>query len=380
MQFTEEQRAFQDAVRKMVEKEVAPIATDLDESNRFPEELVEIFGDMGLLQLWVPEEYGGPGGDVTTVCIAREEVARVSLAASVLCGNNAVAMVLPLLHFGTEEQKKRFLPEAAKGRMITAIAITEPHAGSDVASIRTQAKRDGNAAYVINGQKSWITFGGRADYVLVFARTAEGTGYNGISAFLVDTKTPGFKVGRTERTMGRHGTPSTELFFENVRVPVENRVGDDGQGFKACMKTLDLNRPAIAASSVGLGQGALDAAVAFAKERKQFGQSIAQFQGIQFKIADMAMKLEAARNLVYCAAQEIDSGNHARIATISSMAKCFATDMAMEITVEAVQVLGSAGYSKDYPVERMMRDAKLNQIIEGTNEIHRMIIGRSLLR
>ncbi len=379
MPFTEEQKAFRESVRRMAEREVAPIAAALDENDSFPERLVPIFGDMGLLQLWTPEEYGGPGGDLTTACIAREEVAKVSLAASVLCGNNSVAMVLPLLHFGTDEQKRRFFPEAAKGRTITAIAISEPHAGSDVASIKTTARRDGGA-YIINGQKSWITFGGRADYVLVFARTSEAAGYSGISAFLVDTKTAGFKVGRTERKMGRHGTPSVELFFEDMKVPAENRIGEEGQGFKACMRTLDLNRPTIAASSVGLAQGALDVAIAYAKERKQFGRPISEFQGMQFKFADMAMKLEAARSLVYAAAWEIDSGDLSRLALLSSMAKCFATDVAMDIAIEAVQALGSAGYSKDYPVERMMRDAKLNQIIEGTNEIHRMIIARNLFR
>lgn len=379
MKLTDDQNTFRDAVRLMVEREVAPLVEDLEKTDRFPHELVEVFGDMGLLQIWTPEEYGGPGGNLMMVCIAKEEIAKASLAAATLCANNSIGLVLPLLHFGTEEQKRRYLPEVAKGRTVTAVAITEPQAGSDVTAIRTRARADGNGRYVLNGQKNWITFGGDADYVLVFARTSDAPGHDGISAFLVDTKSPGFRVGRQEPKMGRHGAPTYELYFDDVSVPAECMIGAEGQGFKACMKVLDLNRPTIAASSLGLAQGALDAAVDYAKQRVQFGRPVGQFQGMQFKLASMAMKVEASRALLYDCVQEIDSGDLSRVTMLASMAKCFVTDRAMEVTTEAVQVLGAYGYSTEFPVERMMRDAKLNQILEGTNEIHHMIIARRLL-
>jgi acyl-CoA dehydrogenase len=378
MRLDEDLVAIRDSVRRMVQKHVVPLVASMEAEDRFPQELVPVFGDMGLLQLWLPEEYGGPGGNLKTVCIVKEEIAKVSLAAATLCGNNSISFVLPLLHFGTEEQKSRWLPLAAEGRLVSAIAVTEPQSGSDVSSIRTRAVRDGDS-YVINGQKNWITWGGHAHYVLVFARTSEAGGSDGISAFLVDTTTPGFRLGRQEHKMGRHGAPNHELFFDDMRVPADCRLGAEGEGFKACMKVLDLNRPTIAATSLGLAQGALDVAVAYAKDRRQFGRPIAEFQGMQFKLADMAIKVEAARNLLYNCADEIDSGDHSRLNMLSSITKCFVTDIAMDVTTEAVQVLGSYGYSKEFPVERMMRDAKLNQIIEGTNEIHRLIVARRLL-
>lgn len=378
MRLNEDLVAIRESVRRMVQKDVLPLVPGMEQDDRFPEELVPIFGDMGLLQLWLPEEYGGPGGNLKMVCIVKEEIAKVSLAAATLCGNNSISFVLPILHYGTEEQKARWLPLAAQGRLVSAIAVTEPQAGSDVSSIRTRAVRDGDS-YVVNGQKNWITWGGHAHYVLLFARTSDAPGSEGISAFLVDTRTPGFRLGRQEHKMGRHGAPNHELFFDDMRIPADCRIGAEGDGFKACMKVLDLNRPTIAATSLGLAQGALDVAVAYAKERRQFGRSIADFQGMQFKLADMAIKVEAARNLLYNCADEIDSGDHSRLNMLSSITKCFVTDVAMDVTIEAVQVLGSYGYSKEFPVERMMRDAKLNQIIEGTNEIHRLIVARRLL-
>jgi alkylation response protein AidB-like acyl-CoA dehydrogenase len=380
MYLSEEQIAFRDSIRRMVERHVAPIAAEIDETDRLPRELIPIFGDLGLLQLWIPEEYGGPGGNLTMVCLAREEIARVSEAAALLAGQNSIGMILPLLHFGTDEQRQRFLPEVAKGRIMTAVAMTEPHAGSDVASMKTKALRDGNSAYVINGQKCFITWGNVADYVLVFARTSEGRGFEGISAFIVDTKTPGFKVGKNERKMGLNGVPNVQLFFEDMRVPAENRIGEEGRGFIACMRILDLNRPTVGAASVGLAQGALDAAVAYAKERTQFGRTISAFQGIQFMLADMAMQVEAARSLVYECARQVDAGDFSRLSIMASMAKCFASDVAMKVTTDAVQIFGGVGYMKDYPVERMMRDAKINQIFEGTNQIQRVVISRQLLQ
>jgi acyl-CoA dehydrogenase len=375
---TEEQVMMRDGIRRMVEKHVKPLVPELEGTDRFPTELVPIFGDMGLLQLWLPEEHGGPGGDLTTVCLAKEEIAKVSLSAATLCANNSISFILPLLHFGSEAQKQRYLPLAAEGRLISAIGITEPQTGSDVSSLRTRAVRDGDS-WVVNGQKSWITWGANADYLLLFARTSDAPGSNGISAFIVDTKTPGYRVGRQEHKMGRHGSPSHELLFENMRIPADALLGQEGQGFKACMKVLDLNRPTIAAGSLGLAQGALEAAIQYSKDRVQFGKPIAQFQAIQFKLADMAIQIEAARALLYNTTREIDSGDHSRLTVMSSIAKCFVTDIAMNVTIEAVQVLGAYGYSKEFPVERMMRDAKVNQIIEGTNEIHRMIVARHLL-
>jgi len=378
VKFSEEQQMLREMVRRVAEEQVRPLVKDMEETRRFPEELVTVFGDLGLLQMWVPEEYGGPGGDLTSVCIAKEEIGKVSLAASTLCANNSIGLILPLLHFGTAEQKQRYLTEAAKGRTISAVAITEPEAGSDVSAIRTRARRDADS-WVIDGQKSWITWAEQAHYMLVFARTSEGRGHEGISVFLVDTKTPGLKIGRKEVKMGRHGSPSYQVFFENLRVDADCLLGEEGNGFKACMRILDLNRPSVAASSLGLAQAALDESVRYAQERRQFGKRIGDFQAIQFKLADMAMKVEAARTLLYSSTQEIDSGDTSRLTLLSSMSKCYATDVAMEVALEAVQVHGSYGYSTEYPVERFMRDAKLNQILEGTNEIHRLIIARQLL-
>ncbi|MBN8975223.1 MAG: acyl-CoA dehydrogenase family protein [Rhizobiales bacterium] len=378
MYLTEEQSAFVDSIRRMVERHIAPIASEIDETDRFPEELVPIFGDMGLLQQWVPEEYGGPGGNLTMLCLAKHEIAKVSMACSILAGQNSMGMVLPVLHFGSEEQKRRFLPLAAKGRTLTAVAMSEPHCGSDVAAMKTKAVRDGSS-YVINGQKCFITFGSVADWVMLFARTSEGRGVDGISAFMVDTKTPGFKVGRNERKMGLGGVPNVQLFFEDMRVPVENRLGEEGQGFKACMHILNLNRPTVAAASIGLGQGALDCAIAYAKERKAFGKAIATNQGLQWMIADMAIQLEAARALLFECTRQVDLGDFSQLSMMASMAKCFGSDAAMKVTTDAVQIFGGVGYLKDYPVERMMRDAKINQIWEGTNQIQRIVISRHLL-
>ncbi|MGF6288782.1 acyl-CoA dehydrogenase family protein [Paraburkholderia youngii] len=378
MKFSEEQEMLRDMVRRVADEQVRPLVAEMEETRDFPDALVEVFGDLGLLQMWVPEEYGGPGGNLTSVCIAKEEIGKVSLAASTLCANNSIGLILPLLHFGTDAQKARYLPEAAKGRTISSVAITEPEAGSDVSAIRTTARRDG-ASYVIDGQKSWITWAAQAHFMLVFARTSEGRGHEGISVFLVDTKTPGLKVGRKEVKMGRHGSPTYQVFFENMRVDADCLLGEEGHGFKACMRILDLNRPSVAASSLGLAQAALDESVQYAKDRRQFGKRIGDFQAIQFKLADMAMKIEAARTLLYTSTQEIDAGDTSRLTLLSSMAKCYVTDVAMEAALEAVQVHGSYGYSTEYPVERFMRDAKLNQILEGTNEIHRLIIARQLL-
>lgn len=379
MNLGEEKEFFRETIRRLTEEKLAPVVPDLERTDRFPGELVEVLGDLGLLQLWIPEEYGGPGGDLTTICIAKEEIARgSSLAISTLCANNSVGLVLPLLHFGTEEQKQRYLREAAKGRTIAAVAMTEPQAGSDVASMRTTARRDGES-YVINGQKNWITWGADATYTLVFARTSGESGHNGISAFLVDTKTPGYVVGRKEEKLGRHGAPTCGLFFENMRVSADCMIGAEGTGFKSCMRIMDLNRPTVAASALGMAQAALDLSLSYARERIQFGRPIADLQAIQFKLAEMAMKVEASRALLYVSVGEIDGGDLSRLPFLASTCKCYISDVAMHAALEAVQILGSYGYSKEYPAERLMRDAKLNQILEGTNEIHHLIVARRLL-
>jgi len=376
--FTEEQIALRDAVRRMVEREIRPIAAEIDATDRIPERIFHLFGDMGLLQLWVPEAYGGPGGNLTAVCIAREEIGRVSEACALIAGMNSIGMILPLLHFGTEEQKRRWLPLVAKGRTWTGVAITEPEAGSDVASMKTTARRDG-ASWILNGEKCYITWGNIAHWLLVFARTGGEKGFQGISCFLVDTRSPGFRVGRNERKMGLNGVPNVQVFFDNVRVPAENMIGEEGRGFIACMRILDMNRPTVGAASVGVAQGALDLAVDYARSRRQFGRPIAHFQGLQWMLADMAMQVEAARALVYECARQVDAGDYSRLPQMASMAKCFASDVAMKVTTDAVQIFGGAGYMKDYPVERFMRDAKINQIFEGTNQIQRIVIARHLL-
>jgi alkylation response protein AidB-like acyl-CoA dehydrogenase len=377
--FEEHHLLLRDQVRRMVEKHVAPIASEIDENCRFPEELVEIFGDMGLLQLWVPQEYGGPGGDLTSVCLVKEEIAKASESAALLAANNSFGLILPVLNFGTEEQKRRYLGLAAKGRTLSAVAITESGTGSDVSSMKTRAVQDGDS-WVLNGAKIYITFGSVAHFILVFARTSEGKGADGISAFLVDTKTKGFSHGKEDRKMGIRGVPNTPIFLDNVRVPAENMIGPEGKAFKTCMRILDLNRPTVGASAVGLAQGAIDHATAYARERKQFGRSISDFQGIQFMLADMQMQTEAARCMLYDCARMADRQEWDGFSAKASMVKCFASDTAMKVTTDAVQIFGGAGYMRDFPIERYMRDAKINQIFEGTNQIQRMVIARHMLR
>jgi len=378
MTFTEEQVAFRDSIRRMVERHVAPIAAEIDETDRFPTELLPIYGDMGLMQLWVPERYGGPEGNLTLMCIAREEISRVSPACGSIAGLNTM-FIMPLLHFGTEEQRERFLPKIAKGGVVTAIAISEPQAGSDVSAMTTRAVKDGDT-WVINGRKQWCSYGVEAEYIVLMARTSGERGASGISAFVLEPKRmKGITFGRHERKMGWRGAPNTPIFLDNVRVPAENLVGDEGKGFRASLRALDLNRPAIGAQCVGLAQGALDASIEYAKERRQFKQPIAEFQGVQFMLADMAMGIEASRALVYECARAGDVGDLERLNVLASMAKCFASDMAMKATTDAVQIFGGYGYTRDYPVERMMRDAKLAQIFEGTNQIQRVVIAKQLL-
>lgn len=370
---------FRKTIQLLVKREIEPIAAQIEEEDRLPmDRLVPIFGDMGLLQMLVPEAYGGAGGNLTMTCIAKEEIAKCSPAVALLASQNSAGAVLPLLYIGTEAQRQRFLPEFAKGRLITALAITEPHCGSDVRAMKTRARRDGNS-YVLNGSKCFITMGSHANYVLVMAKTSETDGYDGISAFLVDTKTPGFKVGKKERTMGLKGIPSVELFFDEMRVPADHLIGEEGKAFKQIMRVLSFNRPGIASIALGIAQGALDASVEYAKNRKAFGQTVANFQGIRFMLADMALQVEAGRALLYSCLAKLQTGDDEDPSYSTSLVKCFVSDMANKVTSDAMQVFGGAGYIKDYPVERMFRDAKVTQVWEGTNQIQRVVISRHLV-
>lgn len=381
IQLNDEQRALRDTVRTLVEKEVRPLAARIDEEDAIPQRLLDLFGDLGLVQIGLPEAYGGAGGDFTSVCLVREEISRVSQACALISGRNWFSMIQVLMHFGSEAQRRHFLPQLADGRALSAGAITEQEAGSDPASMRTRAVREGDH-YVLNGQKAWVSWGPVARFITVFAKTGdvERRGVDNISCFIVERDAPGLSFGRQEGKLGVHGVPSAAMFLDNVRVPVEHRIGEEGRGFLAAMRILDLNRPTVGAMAVGLAQGAIDEAVAFARQRRQFGKSISEFQGIQFMLADMQMQTEAARLLVYDCARQIDEGNFSGMAARSAMAKAYPTDVAMKVTTDAVQILGSAGLSKEYPVERMFRDAKINQIWEGTNQIQRIVIAREMLR
>ncbi|MCK9512622.1 MAG: acyl-CoA dehydrogenase family protein [Pigmentiphaga sp.] len=377
---TELQEALLDSLQRVVDREIAPIAQEMDETETFPTHLVKVFGEMGLMQARVPEEYGGPGLDLTTTCMAKELVARTSATGAQLINQNTISFVLPLLHFGTEEQRQKWLPLVAEGGVVSSVAITEPHAGSDVGAMKTRAVLDGDD-YIVNGQKCFITMAPIADYITLFAKTSDSgkRGVDNISCFIVDMKSPGITIGGHEKMMGQRGTPHADIYFDNVRVPVANRMGEEGKGFLSCMHILDLNRPTVAATAVGLAQGAFDIAVAYAKDRKAFGRSIGDFQGVQFMLADMHIQIEAARALLYQCTRAIDAGRHDRLTEMASMVKCFCTDMAMKVTTDAVQILGGHGYVRGNHVERMMRDAKVLQIYEGTNQIQRLQIARRAL-
>ena len=324
----------------------------------------------------VPEDFGGQGADSVAACIVIEEVARVDASASLLPAVNKLG-TMGLILRGSDDLKKKVLPEIANGKM-ASYALSEREAGSDAAAMRTRAKADGDD-WILNGSKCWITNGGKSTWYTVMAVTDPDKGANGISAFMVHEDDEGFTIGPKERKLGIKGSPTTELYFENCRVPGDRIIGAPGTGFKTALATLDHTRPTIGAQAVGIAQGALDAAIAYAKDRKQFGRPIADNQGLQFMLADMAMKVEAARLMVYSAAARAERGE-GNLGFISAASKCFASDVAMEVTTDAVQIFGGAGYTVDFPVERMMRDAKITQIYEGTNQIQRVVMSRALLR
>lgn len=374
---TEEQEMLRKMVRDFSKNEVEPTAAERDEEERFDREIFDKMAELGLTGIPWPEEYGGIGSDFISYVIAVEELSRVCASTGVTLSAHISLASWPIYTFGTEEQKKKFLAPLAAGEKLGAYALSEPGAGSDVSSMRTQAKLDGDS-YVLNGSKVWITNGGVADTYVVFAKTNQDEGNRGISAFIVEKDTPGFSTGKKEKKLGIRSSPTTELIFEDCRIPKENLLGEEGQGFKIAMMTLDGGRNGIAAQAVGIAQGALDESVAYAKEREQFGKPIAALQGISFKLADMATEIEASRLLTYQAAYLESEG--LPYSKASAMAKLFAGDTAMKVTTEAVQVHGGYGYTKDYPVERYMRDAKITQIYEGTQEIQRLVIGRMVTK
>lgn len=376
-QLTEEHEMIRKMVRDFAHNEVAPTAAERDEAAHFDRGIFEQMAELGLTGIPWPEAYGGIGSDFLAYCIAIEELSRVCASTGVTLSAHTSLAGWPLFKFGTEEQKQKYLRPMAEGKKIGAYGLTEPGSGSDAGSMKTNAKCDGDY-YILNGSKIFITNGGVADTYVVFATTDPASKQKGTTAFIVEKDFPGFSIGKKEQKMGIRSSPTTEIIFQDVKVPVANRLGEEGEGFKIAMKTLDGGRNGIAAQAVGIAQGALDAAVDYARERHQFGKPIAANQGISFKLADMATSIEAARLLTYQAAWLESNG--LPYGKQSAMAKLFAGDTAMRVTTEAVQIFGGYGYTKDYPVERFMRDAKITQIYEGTQEIQRLVISRMLTK
>jgi butyryl-CoA dehydrogenase len=374
---SEEHEMIRKMVRDFALKEVAPTAAERDEEERFDINIFKKMAELGLTGIPWAEEYGGIGSDFLAYCIAVEELSRVCASTGVTLSAHTSLAGWPIYKFGSEEQKHKYLKPMAQGEKIGAYGLTEPGSGSDAGGMRTIARRDGDD-YVINGSKIFITNGGVADTYVVFALTDPSSKHKGTSAFIIEKDFPGFSVGKKEKKLGIRSSPTTEIIFEDCRVPKENLLGNEGEGFKIAMMTLDGGRNGIAAQAVGIAQGALDAAVAYAKEREQFGKPIAANQGISFKLADMATGIEAARLLTYQAAWLESNG--LPYGKESAMSKLFAGDTAMRVTTEAVQIFGGYGYTKDYPVERYMRDAKITQIYEGTQEIQRLVISRMLTK
>jgi alkylation response protein AidB-like acyl-CoA dehydrogenase len=376
-QVPEEHEAVRAAVRDVCEGKVAPNAATVDESGEFPQASYDALRAADFHAPHIPEQYGGVGADALATVIVIEEIARVCAASSLIPAVNKLG-TMPLLLAGSEELKRRYLPPVAAGDGMFSYCLSEPEAGSDAAAMRTKAERAGDD-YILNGAKRWITNAGVSDYYTVFAVTTPGIGARGISAFVVEKSDPGVSFGAPERKLGIKGSPTREVFLDNVRVGADRLIGAEGTGFTTAMRTLDHTRVTIAAQAVGIAQGALDYALGYVKERRQFGRAVADFQGIQFMLADLGMKLEAARQLTYAAAGKSQRGD-ADLTYFGAAAKCFASDAAMQITTDAVQLLGGYGYTKDYPVERMMRDAKITQIYEGTNQVQRIVMAKQLLK
>jgi butyryl-CoA dehydrogenase len=374
---TPEQKMIRDLARKVAEERMRPVRAELDEKEEFPWEIVRVSAEAGLMGVSMPEEYEGFGGGILEYCLVAEELSRICLgiATSVVASGLGA---MPILLFGNPEQKKKYLPPIAKGVKLAAFGLTEAEAGSDAGALRTTATRKGEG-FVLNGTKQWITNGGEAEIYSVIAMTDRSKGPRGASALIVEKGTPGFDFGKKEKKMGIRSSATRELVFQDCFVPKENLIGKEGMGFIVTMRTFDRTRPGVGAQGVGLAQGALDEAVRYAREREQFEKKIISFQAVQHMLADMATLVEAARALVYSVARYIDqSENPKEISKVSGMAKVFASDVAMKVTTDAVQVFGGYGYMRDYPVEKMMRDAKILQIYEGTNQIQRNVIGLEL--
>ena len=376
---SEDQRMLRDTVRRIAEEKFAPLAEEIDEKERFPLESVKVLAENGLLGIQIPEEYGGAGAGMLAMVLAVEEIARVCASTSVILTTQALASD-PFLLAGSEQQKKNYLYRLASGQCLGACGITEPGAGSDVTGMKTTAKKvDGG--YILNGSKIFITNGGESDIITVLAYTDKEKGNRGISMLIVEKGDAGFSVGKKEHKLGLHGSDTRELVFEDVFLPQERLLGPEGQGFKTLMTTFNYTRPAVGGQALGIAQGALDVAIKYAKERVQFGKTLASFQGMQWMLAEMALSVETARSIVYRAASMIDTEPESvDLPRIASMAKWYASDVAMKVTTDAVQVLGGYGYVREYPVERMMRDAKITQIYEGTNQIQRMIVAGQILK
>lgn len=374
---TDVQQEIKELAHRIAEEKVRPVVRELDESGEFPWEIMKVLADADLFGVYIPEEYGGLGGGVMEQLLVVEELSRVCSGVAVSYAASGLG-AFPILLFGTEEQKEKYMPDIAAGKKLAAFGLTEANAGSDAAGIETTATPDGDC-YVLNGTKQWITNGGEAEIYTVVAMTDKKKGSRGASAFIVEKGTPGFSFGKKEDKMGIRASATRELVFNDCRIPRANLLGREGMGFIVAMKTLDKTRPGIGAQAVGIAQGALEEAVKYSRERVQYGKPISSFQAIQHMLADMATQVEAARALVYVTARMIDSGVK-DFSKESAMAKVFASDVAMRVTIDAVQVFGGYGYMKEYPVEKMMRDAKITQIYEGTNQIQRNIIGLQLVK
>ena len=373
-----EQLMLRKMYREFAENEVKPLAEEIDEEERFPMETVEKMAKLGMMGIYFPKEYGGAGGDVLSYAMCVEELAKVCGTTAVIVSAHTSLCCAPIFEHGTEEQKKKYLPDLCSGKKIGAFGLTEPGAGTDASRQQTTAIKNENGDYVLNGTKCFITNGNVADTFVVMAMTDKSKGNHGISAFIVEKDFPGFSIGKKELKMGIRGSSTTELVFENCIVPKENLLGKEGEGFKIAMTTLDGGRIGIAAQALGIAQGAIDETVKYVKERKQFGRPLAKFQNTQFQLADLQTRVDAARLLVYRAAMAKDTKK--RFSSEAAMAKLFAAETAMAVTTKCVQLYGGYGYTRDYPVERMMRDAKITEIYEGTSEVQRMVIAGAMLK
>jgi len=374
---TEEQKMVKGLAHKVAEEKIRPVAAKYDQSEEYPWEIIKIAGEAGLFGLFIPEEYGGMCVNVLSLCLATEELSRACGGIAVCYAASALG-TFPIVLFGNEEQKKKYLPDLASGKKVAAFAVTEPEAGSDASAIKTSAKKKEITTF-LNGLKHFITNGGDAQNYVVIAMTDKTKGARGASAFIVEKGTPGFTFGKKEEKFGIRASSTRELIFTDCKVPAKNLLSKEGMGFIVTMRTFDMSRPGVAAQALGIAQGALELAVKYAKERHQFGKAISSFQGIQWMIADMATEIEAARGLVYSTARMVDAGIK-DVAKESAMAKMYASDVAMKVTVDALQIFGGYGYMRDYPIEKYVRDAKITQIYEGTNQIQRNIIALSIIK